>query len=83
MYDVTNIVVEALSESNGDESIEEVRRHVVEFFENAEDVQGAAKTYTWEESGELVADPLKDIWIYEFDPEVGDFVSAGPAEDLL
>jgi branched-chain amino acid transport system substrate-binding protein len=82
-YDVTNIVIQALSELNGDEPIDEVRAHVVEFFDNAEGIQGVAKSYTWEDSGELVADPLKDIWLYEWDDQAGDFVSLGSAEQVI
>ena len=29
------------------------------------------------------ADPLNDIWIYEWSNEAGDFVSLGPAADLV
>ncbi|MGH2826877.1 MAG: branched-chain amino acid ABC transporter substrate-binding protein, partial [Actinomycetota bacterium] len=82
MYDVTNIIIEALKELNGDEDIEEVRAHVVEYFQNAEGIEGVAKTYTWEESGEFVGGP-EDIWVYEWDDAEGNFVSLGPAAELL
>jgi branched-chain amino acid transport system substrate-binding protein len=83
MFDVTNIVIDALRELNGDEPIEEVRAHVVEYFANADGIQGVAKQYTWEDNGEFSADPLRDIWMYEWNTEAGDFTSLGPAADLL
>ncbi|MGH2789441.1 MAG: branched-chain amino acid ABC transporter substrate-binding protein [Actinomycetota bacterium] len=82
MYDVTNIIIEALMELNGDEDIEEVRAHVVEYFQNAEGIEGVAKSYSWEESGEFVGGP-EDIWVYEWDDAEGNFVSLGPAAELL
>lgn len=83
MYDVTSIVIDALSELNGDEAIEDVRAHVVEYFRSASDIQGVAKAYTWNEAGEFEADALNDIWIYEWSNEAGDFVSLGAAADLV
>jgi branched-chain amino acid transport system substrate-binding protein len=82
MYDVTTFIIDALSELNGDEPIEEVRQHVIDYFENAEELQGIAKTYTWEDNGEFVADPLEDIWIYEWSTEEKNFVSVGPASEV-
>jgi branched-chain amino acid transport system substrate-binding protein len=83
MYDVTTFVVDALSELNGDEPIEEVRQHVIDFFDNAESLEGVAKTYTWEDNGEFVADPLEDIWIYEWSNADKNFVSVGPAAEVV
>jgi branched-chain amino acid transport system substrate-binding protein len=82
LFDVTNIVVQALSELSGDEDIEEVRAHVVDFFSNAEALEGITKSYTWEDSGEFQGGP-GDIWIYEWSDKDGDFVSVGPAEELI
>ena len=82
MFDVTNIIIEALSELNGDEDIEEVRAHVIEYFANADGIEGVAKSYSWEDNGEFVGGP-EDIWVYEWDDEAGDFLSLGPASDLL
>ena len=82
MFDVTNIIIAALSELNGDEDIEEVRAHVVEYFHNADAIEGVAKTYTWEDNGEFVGGP-EDIWVYEWDEAEGNFVSLGPASDLI
>ncbi len=83
MYDVTNHVLDALAELGGDEPIEEVRQAVIEYFDTGEGLEGVAKTYTWEDSGELEADPLEDIWIYEWSDAEGDFVSLGPAGELV
>lgn len=83
MFDVTNIVIDALRELNGDEPIEDVRAAVVAAFDNANGVQGVAKAYTWSEEGEFQADPLADIWIYEWSNDAGDFVSLGPAAELV
>ncbi|HEX2050748.1 MAG TPA: branched-chain amino acid ABC transporter substrate-binding protein [Actinomycetota bacterium] len=83
MYDVTTFIIDALRELNGDEDIEEVRQHVVEYFDNAEGLEGIAKTYTWADNGEFEAEPLRDIWIYEWSNDAADFVSLGAAEDVI
>ena len=83
MYDVTNLVIEALGEFDGDSPIEDVRAGIVEFFDNADGAEGIAKNYSWNDSGEFEADPLNDIWIYEWDNEAGDFVSLGSAAELV
>lgn len=83
MFDVTNFVIDALAEVDAETPIEEVRKTIVDFFANAEALEGITKNYTWDETGELQADPLEDIWIYEWDDKAGDFVSLGRASDLL
>ncbi len=84
MYDMTNIVLEALRSWDGDATdIDGIRQHVVEHFDQATDVAGAAKTYSWNDDGEFEADPLEAIWIYEWSDKAGDFVSKGSAAELL
>jgi branched-chain amino acid transport system substrate-binding protein len=83
MYDVTTFVVDALREMSADDSIEDVRAAIISYFDEAEGLEGVTKTYTWDDTGELQADPLEDIWIYEWNDEVGDFTSLGKAADLL
>jgi branched-chain amino acid transport system substrate-binding protein len=82
MYDVTNIIIDSLRELNGDEDIEEVRAAVVEQFQNADGIEGIAKSYSWEESGEFEGGP-EDIWVYEWNDKAGDFTSLGPANELI
>lgn len=83
VYDVTNLVIDALREYDGDvEDIEAVRTHVVEAFQNADGYQGIAKAYSWEDTGEFVGGP-DDVWIYEWDDKAGNFVSIGPASELI
>lgn len=82
-YDVTNLVIEALKSYDGDpQDTEAVRAHVVEHFDQTEGYEGIAKTYSWNDAGEFEGGP-SDIWIYQWDSKVGDFVSLGPAEELL
>ena len=83
MYDVTTFAIDALRELNGDEPIEEVRQHIIDYFDAADGLEGIAKTYTWEDNGEFVADPLEDIWIYEWSNEEKNFVSVGPASEVI
>lgn len=83
VYDVTTFVADALGEMSADDSIEDVRAAVIEYFDSAEGLEGITKSYTWDDTGELQADPLEDIWIYEWNDEVGDFTSLGKAADLL
>ena len=82
-FDVTNLVIEALHAYEGDpENIEAVRAHVVRHFDEAEGYEGVAKSYSWSDVGEFEGGP-GDIWIYEWDAKAGNFVSLGPAEELL
>jgi branched-chain amino acid transport system substrate-binding protein len=82
-YDAARLVFEALKDFGPDDSIEDVRAGVVEFLKNVEGYQGIAKTYTFDDKGEVVVDPLQDIWIYEWSNEANNFVSLGPAAELL
>lgn len=82
-FDVANLVIEALRGYEGDpEDIDAVRARVVEHFDETDDYQGIAKTYSWNDTGEFEGGP-GDIWIYEWDAQTNNFVSLGPAEELL
>jgi len=83
MFDVTNIIIDALRSYDGDvEDIDAVRAHVVEYFDAADGIAGVAKNYSWNDDGEFEGGP-GDIWIYEWSQKENNFVSVGPAEDLL
>ena len=82
VYDVTQMVIEGLQDYDGDvEDIEAVRAEVVALFD-AGGYEGVAKSYSWEETGEFVGGP-EDIWIYEWSNDEGNFVSLGPAAELI
>ena len=82
-FDVTELVIQALEAYEGDaEDIDAVREHVVTHFAETEDYQGIAKTYSWNDDGEFEGGP-GDIWIYEWDSKEGNFVSLGPASELI
>ena len=83
MYDVTTFVIDALAELDGSEPIEDVRAAVVSYFDEAEGLEGISKTYTWSDVGEFEAEPLRDIWIYEWSNKDKNFVALGPAEELM
>lgn len=80
VYDVTKIAIQALSELDGTEDIEEVRARVVEYFQNAEGIEGVVKSYSWDDTGEFEGGP-EDIWIYE--NKGGEIKSVGPAQELI
>jgi len=83
VYDVTNLALDALRQYEGDpEDTEAVRAHVVEAFQNAEGYEGVAKSYSWDDTGEFQGGP-EDVWIYEWDDKAENFVSLGPAAELL
>ena len=82
MSDVTNIAIEALAQLNGDESIEDVRKAVVDYFAAADGIQGVAKAYAWNDDGEFEGGP-DDVWIYKWDTKAKNFLSLGAASDLL
>lgn len=82
-YDVTQLVIEALEAYTGDAADNEaVRAHVVQYFDDADGYQGIAKAYSWNDDGEFEGGP-GDIWIYEWDAKAKNFVSIGPAADLI
>ncbi|HVF52117.1 MAG TPA: branched-chain amino acid ABC transporter substrate-binding protein, partial [Actinomycetota bacterium] len=82
VYDVTNMVIDALRELEGTESIEDVRAAVVAAFDNADGYAGIAKAYSWNDDGEFEGGP-GDVWIYEWSDKEGNFVSLGPASELI
>jgi len=83
MYDVTNLALTALETYEGDvEDIDAVRQHIVTFFQDAEGEEGVAKQYSWDDTGEFEGGP-EDVWIYEWSNQEENFVSLGPASELL
>ena len=82
-YDVTSLVVEALSAYEGDPAdIDSVRAHVVGYFGATEGYDGLATTYSWDESGRQQS-RSDAVWIYEWDLAEEAFVARGPASDFL
>ncbi|MFN2388716.1 MAG: branched-chain amino acid ABC transporter substrate-binding protein [Actinomycetota bacterium] len=81
MYDVTNLAIDALADLEADADIADVRAAVVEAFQNADGVEGVAKSYSWDDTGEFEGGP-DDVWIYQWDTKVKNFVSLGPASEL-
>ena len=83
VYDVTTMVIEGLKDYDGDTSdIDAVREFVVNIFKEADGYQGVAKTYSWEDTGEFKGGP-EDIWLYKWSNKAKNFVSIGPAADLI
>jgi len=83
MTDVTNIAIEALAAYDGEPTdIEAVRQAVVDYFAAADGIEGIAKSYSWNDDGEFEGGP-GDVWIYEWDTKAKNFLSLGPAAELL
>ena len=83
MTDVTNIAIEALAAYEGEPTdIEAVRKAVVDYFAAADGIEGFTKAYSWNDDGEFEGGP-GDVWIYEWDTKAKNFVSLGPASELL
>ena len=83
MFDVTNIALDALRGYDGDPTDNTaVRQAVVEYFQNADGEEGVAKSYSWNDDGEFEGGP-EDVWIYKWDDKAENFVSLGPASDLI
>lgn len=80
-YDASNLVFEALKDFTGDDDVEDVRAGVVEHLDGVEGYQGIAKTYTFDDKGEVEVDPLQDIWVYEWRNKASDFISLGPVAE--
>ncbi|HEV3365501.1 MAG TPA: branched-chain amino acid ABC transporter substrate-binding protein [Acidimicrobiia bacterium] len=82
VYDVTQMVLEGLQDYDGDvEDYAAVREFVVGIFDEG-GYEGVAKSYSWEESGEFIGGP-EDIWIYEWSNDAENFISVGPAAELI
>ncbi|HYO61482.1 MAG TPA: ABC transporter substrate-binding protein, partial [Actinomycetota bacterium] len=82
-YDVTTLVVEALSTYEGAPAdTRSLRAHVVAHFADTQGYEGLAKTYAWDEAGNLEA-RAEAVWVYEWDSAEGAFVAQGPASDFL
>ena len=72
-----------LSELDGDEDIEEVRAHVVEDFQNADGYRGhGQELHLGGDAASSWSGP-EDIWVYEWGDAEGNFVSLGPASELI
>ncbi|MGH2774881.1 MAG: branched-chain amino acid ABC transporter substrate-binding protein [Actinomycetota bacterium] len=80
-YDATNLVAEALAEADPEGAIEDVRASVVEYMRGA-NYTGITKTYQFTETGNLDAGP-EAVYVYEWSTPDEDFVSLGPASDLI
>ena len=80
-YDATNLIAEGLKEADADADIEEIRSSLVEFIKTS-DYQGITKSYTFTETGNLEIGP-EGVYIYEWSDEDEDFVSLGPAAELI
>jgi len=80
-YDATNLVAEALGEAEPGGDIEEVRAAVVEYLKGAS-YEGIAKTYSFTDTGNLDIGP-EGIYVYEWSDQDEDFVSLGPANELI
>ena len=83
MTDVTNLTIEALAAYEGDPAdIAAVRQAVVDYFDSADGIEGITKAYSWNDDGEFEGGP-GDVWIYEWDSKAKNFVSLGPASELI
>ena len=82
-FDSVNLIAEALMDADPEADVEEIRQSVIETLHDLEGFEGIAKTYTFQDNGEVEIDPLADIWVYEWSNADEDFVSIGPAEEAI
>jgi len=80
-YDATNMVAQVLGEQDAGADVEEIRAAVVEGMA-AMNYEGIAKTYVFTETGNLDIGP-EGIYVYEWSDADEDFVSLGPASELI
>lgn len=64
-FDGTQIVLEALEKLTGSETIDKVRAHVASFLDDYGPAAGIAKTYSWDDKGELET-TTRDVWVWEW-----------------
>lgn len=82
-FDATNLVINALKQENADDDVTAIRSDIVSNLKGLNGAQGITKTYTFDDKGEAEIDPLKDIWIYKWSDAAKDFVSVGPASQVI
>ncbi|MDQ3964053.1 MAG: hypothetical protein M3277_09130, partial [Actinomycetota bacterium] len=82
MYDVTNLVLEALRGADLPGKPEQLRAHIVDRFASAEGAAGISGGLEWAPTGELVADPGRDVWVYDWQASAGAFIGLGPVAAL-
>ena len=80
-YDATNLIAEGLKEADAETEVEEIRTALVEFIAGSS-YQGITKTYTFTDTGNLEIGP-EGVYVYEWSNEDEDFVSLGPASELI
>ncbi|MEA2487027.1 MAG: branched-chain amino acid transport system substrate-binding protein [Actinomycetota bacterium] len=82
-FDATNLVIAALKQENSGDDVTAIRGDIVSNLKGLNAAQGITKTYTFDDNGEAQIDPLKDIWIYKWSDAAKDFVSLGPASQVI
>jgi branched-chain amino acid transport system substrate-binding protein len=80
-YDATNMVAQVLGEQDAGADVEEIRAAVVEGLAGIS-YEGIAKSYTFTDTGNLDIGP-EGIYVYEWSDKDKDFVSLGPASELI
>jgi branched-chain amino acid transport system substrate-binding protein len=80
-YDATNMVAQVLGEQDAGADVEEIRAAVVEGLAGIS-YEGIAKSYSFTDTGNLDIGP-EGIYIYEWSDQEEDFVSLGPASELI
>ena len=80
-FDVANIAIDALGELTGLETTEQVRAHVVEYFDNVEHAAGTVKSYDWSDRGELKAG-ADHVFVWKWDNGTRKFEMLGRVSEL-
>ena len=80
-YDATNMVAQVLSEQDAGAEVEEIRAAIVEGLAGIS-YEGIANSYAFTETGNLDIGP-EGIYVYEWSDADEDFVSLGPASELI
>lgn len=82
-FDSVNLVAGIIKDQDSSASIESIRSAIVQGLHGLKAEPGITKSYTFAANGEVEIDPLKDIWIYKWDDSAKDFVSEGPAGEVI
>lgn len=82
MYDVTNLVLAALGDLELPAEPEQLRAAIVDRFASAEGDTGISGPLGWAPTGEIVSEPGRDVWVYDWQASAGAFVGLGPVGAL-
>lgn len=80
-FDASNMVFQALKKASASDSVTDIRKQVVDYFDGVQGYQGIVKSYTFNSHGNVVVGP-SGIFLYRWSPAEKNFKILGSVQDL-